>query len=155
MSDRSEKESHALYLLERAEEGDPTLSLHSAALPLTCFSLINPKDGFTHLTADPACLLGVANQFYADSSSAWVCVALDPELLGGEVRLETAAPVGDRPPGPAQQQQAPEEGTEGGALLFPHLYGPIPTAAAVREHAVVRAGEGGTAGAFLAIEGLA
>ena len=108
-----------------------------------------PKDGFTHLTADPAALLGVANQFYGDSTDAWTCVALDGDRLVAEVRLEPAAPVGEKEPGAAQR----EEGGGGAPLLFPHLYGPIPTDAAVREHAVVREGEG--RGAFLAIEGLA
>jgi len=120
----------------------PPLDLLSPRLP-------SRQDGFTHLTADPAALLGVANQFYAESHDAWLCIALDGAALGAEVKLEPAAPVGDRPPGDAQRKGGGGPGAP--PLLFPHLYGPIPTAAAVREHRVER--DGG--GVYVGIEGLA
>jgi uncharacterized protein (DUF952 family)/heme-degrading monooxygenase HmoA len=67
------------------------------------------EEGFVHC-ARPGQLEGVANRFYGDLSEL-VILRIDPERLPAEVRLE--------PP------------VEGGDELFPHVYGPIPTAAVI------------------------
>ena len=44
------------------------------------------QDGFTHLTKDPAFLLGVANNFYrATTPWNWICLRIDPKKLSHEV----------------------------------------------------------------------
>ncbi|GBF89045.1 hypothetical protein Rsub_01762 [Raphidocelis subcapitata] len=95
-------------------------------------------DGFTHLTQDPALLLGVANHFYAAIAGPFLVLEIDPARLPDKVVFEPAAPVGTTP------------AVHADAVLFPHLYGPIPAAAVVRELAVERGGDG----AFLSIQGL-
>jgi uncharacterized protein (DUF952 family) len=60
-------------------------------------------------------------------------------LLPAQVLFEPAAPVGSTPAAHAD-----------GAVLFPHLYGPIPPAAVARELAVARS----EMGEFLSIQGL-
>lgn len=67
------------------------------------------EEGFVHC-ARPGQLEGVANRFYGDQREL-VILRIDPELLDAEVRVEQAA--------------------EGGDELFPHVYGPIPTAAVI------------------------
>ena len=64
-------------------------------------------EGFVHCSYRRQ-LEGVANRFYADVSEL-VILHIDPELLDAEVRLEPPA--------------------DGVDELFPHVYGPIPTAA--------------------------
>ena len=95
-------------------------------------------DGFIHLTAQPALLIGVANHFYKGEPGDWVCLRIDAAKLGGEVRFEAAAPVG---------ATAAVEGEE----LFPHLYGAGIGPAAVMAELRVRRGEDGE---FLAIDGI-
>lgn len=49
------------------------------------------QDGFTHLTADPGLLLGVANHFYTDSPHAeWQVLVLDAAKLRSKVRAGRA-----------------------------------------------------------------
>ncbi|MFC4602828.1 DUF952 domain-containing protein [Rhodococcus kronopolitis] len=66
-------------------------------------------DGFVHLSTTEQVHLP-ANRWYAGSTDL-VLLYLDPSRLGAEVRWEPGVP-GD-----------PD------AMLFPHLYGPIPVAA--------------------------
>lgn len=131
------------------------------------------QDGFTHLTADPSFLIAVGNSFYRDSTEDWLLLELDAAKLGGEVRYEPAAPVGDTQP--SEELKAKQGGSGGGgeeekekeeekqeeatkepppatAVLFPHLYGGIPTrgGAVIREKKVTR----GEDGSFLSIEGM-
>lgn len=67
------------------------------------------EEGFVHCSFSDQ-FVGVANRFYPDVPEI-VILRVDPELLDAEVRVEPAA--------------------EGGAELFPHVYGPIPTTAVV------------------------
>lgn len=65
----------------------------------------------------------------------------------------SAAPVGDKPAhskGEAEAEPAGPDGQQPQQPLFPHIYGPIDSAAVVAELAVKRS----EAGAFLSIEGL-
>jgi uncharacterized protein (DUF952 family) len=80
------------------------------------------KDGFTHLTADPALLLEVANHFYTGIEGDFIVLELDTRTLNtGEVKYEPAAPVGD------QETKEKYDGVkETEEPLFPHLYGGIP-----------------------------
>jgi uncharacterized protein (DUF952 family) len=95
-------------------------------------------DGFIHLTAKPQLLISVANHFYKGEPGEWVCLKIDAAKLGGELRFEAAAPVGETPA---------VEGEE----LFPHLYNAGIGPAAVIAELRVRRGEDG---AFLAIDGI-
>lgn len=83
------------------------------------------QDGFTHLTADPALLLSVANHFYVASEGPWTVLQLSTARLTGEVRFEPAAPVGT-----TEAHEAPQ--------LFPHLYSGINRSAVLREHPMTR-----------------
>jgi uncharacterized protein (DUF952 family)/heme-degrading monooxygenase HmoA len=66
-------------------------------------------EGFIHCAYRDQ-FVGVANRFYGDVGEI-VILHVDPELLDAEVRVEPAA--------------------EGADELFPHVYGPIPTAAVI------------------------
>lgn len=66
-------------------------------------------EGFIHC-AYPRQLEGVANRYFPDIAEM-VILHLDPELLDADVRVEPPTPGSDEP--------------------FPHVYGPIPTAAVV------------------------
>ena len=66
-------------------------------------------EGFIHCSY-PRQLEFVANRFYADLSEL-VLLHVEPDLLEAEIRVEP--------------------GVEGGDGLFPHVYGPIPTAAVI------------------------
>ncbi|KAL4853321.1 hypothetical protein ACK3TF_005668 [Chlorella vulgaris] len=108
-------------------------------------------DGFTHLTADPALLLTVANHFYTSSVGDWIVLVLDASELTAEVKYEPAAPVGNISStgvlGGAERQEATEAPPE---PLFPHLYGSIDFAAVRQELPMQR----GPTGSFLSIQGL-
>lgn len=67
------------------------------------------EEGFIHCSY-PRQVEAVANRFYADTLEL-LLLHLDPDLIEAEVRVEPAV--------------------EGGDELFPHVYGPIPTAAVV------------------------
>lgn len=66
-------------------------------------------DGFIHC-AYLRQVEGVANRYYADQTEL-ILLHLDLDLVEGELRVEPAAHNSDE--------------------MFPHLYGPIPTAAVV------------------------
>jgi uncharacterized protein (DUF952 family) len=92
-------------------------------------------------------------------AGAYLVVELDPARLDGPVVFEPAAPVGSTPALGAHGSGGGDGGDGGDAggqkqqqdeVLFPHLYAPINTAAAVRELAVDRAPDG----TFLNIHGL-
>lgn len=64
-----------------------------------------------------------------------------------------AAPVGDKPAhskAEAEGGSAEQDGQSPQPVLFPHIYGPIDSAAVVAELAVERSDDG----AFLSIEGM-
>lgn len=65
--------------------------------------------GFVHCSY-PNQIEGVANRFYADVAEL-VILHIEPDLLDDEIRVEPAA--------------------EGSDEKFPHVYGPIPTAAVI------------------------
>jgi uncharacterized protein (DUF952 family) len=102
------------------------------------FAPFYTQDGFTHLTADAAFLLGVANTFYASDPRAYGVLLLAAPALDAVVKWEPPAPVG------ATASTSPS------TMLFPHLYGGIPVASLLRVLPVTR----DAAGAFLAIDGL-
>ena len=78
------------------------------------------SDGFTHLTADPALLLEVANHFYTGIKGDFVVLELDSRLLADPVKYEPAAPVGN------QETKTNYDAAQEDVPLFPHLYGGIP-----------------------------
>ena len=92
----------------------------------TYFPATYDSDGFTHLTANPALLLEVANHFYTDIPGNFVVLELDERLLAAEnagaVKYEPAAPVGDKDTKAEGYAAAKDENVP----LFPHLYGGIP-----------------------------
>lgn len=66
-------------------------------------------EGFIHCSY-PRQIELVANRFYSDVAEL-VLLHLEPELLEAEIKIEPAT----------------EDGTE----MYPHVYGPIPTAAVI------------------------
>ena len=64
------------------------------------------EEGFIHCTGDLALLTWVANRFYREDPAAYVILYIDPSALDAEVRWE-----------------------EVDGHQFPHVYGPIATAA--------------------------
>jgi len=101
-------------------------------------------DGFTHATADPSKLLGVANHFYKSVKSDWLCLKMTRSTLaaaGITVKFEDPSPVGTTPALNA---------TQSGGMRFPHIYGGIPAGVVIEERVVRRASDG----TYLAIEGL-
>jgi uncharacterized protein (DUF952 family) len=100
------------------------------------------QDGFIHATAVPAMLLVVANHFYQDSKGEWVCLEINPHLLGARVKYEAAAPVGNK----ASMKNESDEN----APLFPHIYGGLPKVAITKMFKIIRNEDG----QFLSIDGL-
>mmetsp|Transcript_35921 Transcript_35921/g.34004 ORF Transcript_35921/g.34004 Transcript_35921/m.34004 type:complete len:131 (+) Transcript_35921:65-457(+) len=96
------------------------------------------SEKFIHATADPALLLSAGNYFYKAVVGNWICIKLEPTLLGGPVVYESAAPVGSTE---VEANSAPK---------YPHIYGGIPGKAVISTYAIQR-GEDGT---FLSIPGL-
>lgn len=72
--------------------------------------------GFIHCSF-PHQVEAVANRVYADWDEPLVLLELDPEQIPAEIRVENL-----------------EGGTEG----FPHIYGPLPTAAVTAVHSLHR-----------------
>ena len=68
------------------------------------------QEGFIHLAFEHQ-VDGVASRFYADVTEPLVLLSIDPAALDADVRVEP----GD-PSDPSSER-------------FPHLYGPLPTAA--------------------------
>lgn len=116
---------------------------HKAA-GTTYFPPTYEHDGFTHATADPEKLLGVANHFYKAVEADWLCLRMTRQTLADAnltLKFEEPAPVGGTP--------ALDAALSGGER-FPHIYGGLPPAAIVQEYAVDRAPDG----TYLSIEGL-
>jgi uncharacterized protein (DUF952 family)/quercetin dioxygenase-like cupin family protein len=103
-------------------------------------------DGFTHATADPAYLIGVANHFYKDTKAEWLCLGMTRASLAAAnvtLKFEDPSPVGTTRALNAEQS---------GGMRFPHIYGGIPpSGGVVCEERVVSRAEDGT---FLSIDGL-
>lgn len=69
----------------------------------------------------------------------WICIKVEPTLLGGPIVYEAPAPVGNIEA--FDYKKAP---------AFPHIYGGIPKISVLAVHKIVR----GEDGSFLSIEGL-
>ncbi|GIL50054.1 hypothetical protein Vafri_6355 [Volvox africanus] len=110
------------------------------------------QDGFIHLTADPAFLLGIGNHFYRSVRGDFLLLVLDPGKLTAKVVFEAAAPVGSKSVEGLVTEDAPREAgkTESAPPLFPHLYGTIDYHAVQSELAIQRDADG----TFLSIPGL-
>ena len=55
------------------------------------------EDGFTHATADPKYLIGVANHFYKETKAEWICLKMTRASLaqaGITLKFESPSPVG-------------------------------------------------------------
>ncbi|KOO32271.1 hypothetical protein Ctob_012592 [Chrysochromulina tobinii] len=77
-------------------------------------------DGFTHATADPSFLIGVANHFYKTTQPEWICLGMTRASLAAAqitLKFEDPSPVGTT--------QALNQEQSGGQR-FPHIYGGIP-----------------------------
>ena len=122
------------------------------------------QDGnFTHGSAGPAAaMLATCNHFYktgAQWEGKWVVLQLDRDFLrsvcGIVTKDEAPAAVG----GTAGEKDEKDEKASSDSkpkpkVLFPHIYGGIPTHAVEKEYAMTRAGEGDASGEFTGIEGL-
>jgi len=103
------------------------------------------SDGFTHATADPSKLLGVANHFYKEVKSDWLCLKMTRETIakaGIVLKFEDPSPVGTTPALNTQQS---------GGMRFPHIYGGISPSIVIEERVVFRAADG----TYTGIDGLA
>ena len=103
------------------------------------------QDGFTHATADPSKLLVVANYFYRDVKSDWLCLKMTRKTLAAAeltLKFEDPSPVGNK-----KALTSSESGNE----RFPHIFGGIPSKGVVVEEFVVRRGGDGE---YLSIDGL-
>ena len=124
-----------IYHVVQCAHWNPAMESGSTYLPPTF-----EQDGFIHATHDGNLLVEVLNCFYADVKDDFLCLELDTSVLTSPVKMEPAAPVGDK--------QA--EGTFVAELL-PHIYGPIaPLSCVVRKLPVQR----DEAGKFLSINEL-
>jgi hypothetical protein len=90
--------------------------------------------GFVHASPDEPTVLAVANALYARAGEPLVALALDEAALTAPVRHEPADP-------------APPPGVPAGTL-FPHIYGPVDTAAVT----AVRYLRPGAAGGYTGLE---
>jgi hypothetical protein len=90
-------------------------------------------EAFVHASPDIPVSLAVANALFAGLDEPLVALGLDEARLSAEVRRE--------PPGPAPPPGAPA------GTLFPHVYGPVETAAVV-EVRYARRDVGGRYAAF-------
>lgn len=58
------------------------------------------EDGFTHATADPSKLIGVANHFYKSVRAEWICLKMTRHTIasaGITLKFEDPSPVGTTP----------------------------------------------------------
>lgn len=74
-------------------------------------------EGFIHCSPDEATTLAVADIYFADVAEPLLAVLIDESAVADQVRWEPAS-------GPPVPGVAPE-------ALFPHLYGPLPSSAAI------------------------
>ena len=102
--------------------------------------------GFIHATAVPSKLMEVGNHFYRSNTEEWVCLEVSRSVLekkcGIVTKFEEAMPVGET---------KTNENWE--AMLFPHIYGGIPTCVegVVTKKFGIKRGDDGS---FLEIDGL-
>ena len=75
-------------------------------------------EGFVHTTVDLETLLIPANRYYTDDDRTYVCLTIDLALVSGEVRFD-ADP-----------------------LIYPHIYGPVPTGAVTEVRTAQRSSTG-------------
>lgn len=75
-------------------------------------------EGFVHTTIDLETLLIPANRYYTDDTRPYVCLTIDLARVSGEVRFD-ADP-----------------------LIYPHIYGPVPTGAVTEVRAAQRSSTG-------------
>ncbi len=75
-------------------------------------------DGFVHCTDGETAVIDTANRYYRDDPRAYVVLTIDVDALSSEVKYEDAA------------------------RIFPHVYGPIETAAVRDVRDVRRAADG-------------
>lgn len=104
------------------------------------------QDGFIHATANPSILMEIANHFYTDSTSEWVCFGINPRLLASKLVYEGAAAVGNK----ATKKFSEEAENAAAANLFPHIYGGVSKISVTKVFKIVR----GSKGEFITIEGL-
>ncbi len=139
------------YLTKGVHKNDPTILFHMCEVrklkeAFDAKTLYYPptyrEDGFIHATAVPTMLLVVANHFYKESQGDWICLELNPELLGAKVVYEPAAPVGNKSSMTCESQE--------NVPLFPHIYGGLTKVAIRKVYPIVR----GPEGEFLSIDGL-
>lgn len=97
------------------------------------------QDGFIHATSNPKLLVDCGNHFYKNVKGNWVCILLNPGLLGGPVIYEAPAPVGNT-----------EAAKYNSLVKFPHIYGGIPKKAVLKFYPINRAEDG----SFLSIDEL-
>ncbi|MEZ5218745.1 MAG: DUF952 domain-containing protein [Ilumatobacteraceae bacterium] len=90
-------------------------------------------EGFVHCCADDDQLLAVANRFYRDLQGPVLAVTLDESRFEAPVRWEA----------PAHPDGTPAAANE---PRFPHVYGAIPTAAAIVVRELTRDPDGSYAG---------
>ena len=101
---------------------------------------------FIHATAVASKLMEVGNHFYRSNTEEWVCLELSRAVLekkcGIVTKFESAMPVGET-----------ETNENWEAMLFPHVYGGIPTCVqgVVANIFPIKRGEDGS---FIEIEGL-
>jgi len=92
-----------------------------ARLPALFYRPANLEaDGFVHCALE-ASVVAVANDYYAELSEPLLLLEIDPTRLVAETRYEAAAPIAGG--GTAHLESA---------LHFPHVYGPIDSAAILR-----------------------
>ena len=103
------------------------------------------QDGFIHATAEPKLLLDVGTYFYKEVKGDWICLEIDPILVGreGTVKYEAPAPVGN-----IDAYDHEKEGKE--QPKFPHIYGGIKSSAVTKTFKILRAEDG----TFLSIQGI-
>lgn len=82
------------------------------------------EEGFVHCSTE-AQLLGVVSRYYAGRADM-LALAIDPDALGAaELKWEAPSHPDGSPNTEAEESQR-----------YPHVYGPIPVAAVVDQHAV-------------------
>jgi uncharacterized protein (DUF952 family) len=79
-------------------------------------------EGFVHTTIDLETLLIPANRYYTDDTRPYVCLTIDLDVLEADVRFD-ADP-----------------------LIYPHIYGPVPTRAVTEVRAARRSEDGAFTG---------
>mmetsp|Transcript_12179 Transcript_12179/g.25811 ORF Transcript_12179/g.25811 Transcript_12179/m.25811 type:complete len:296 (-) Transcript_12179:32-919(-) len=105
-----------LYHMCPKDSWNRAVKMEEAYFPAT----FEADGNFVHATALPAKLIEVGNHFYQSDSSEWICLELSRSMLqkkcGIVTIFEAPAPVGDTSTSESWEH-----------VLFPHIYGGIPT----------------------------